>query len=147
MENFKPSFKARSHYPEALRGLSVPYSQGCAHECPVIFHYQISHSFRRRHFNPPIWQDDHWHDFRVTLHLQAERSISGMYGLDMIEQENLLKYSCSELPELINDHQDLAGGTTEDLCLYFAKIQLDPHIKLLRVDVFESPERVTSLVR
>ncbi|MBD1995194.1 hypothetical protein H6G00_00940 [Leptolyngbya sp. FACHB-541] len=100
---------------------------------------------RRKHCNPPIWTDTHFHNFQITLHLQAVRGVSAMYGIDMIEVEMLLKAWAEALPEVVNEHPLCIGGTTEDLCLYFARIELDPHIQLLRVDVAETPERITSL--
>lgn len=68
-----------------------------------------------------------------------------MYGVDMVEQENLLKVFCDELPAVINQHPACPGGTTEELCLYFAQMRFADHIQLLQVEVSETPERVTVL--
>lgn len=110
----------------------------------MIFNYQISAIFRRKHFNPPH-QDQHHHDFRVTLHLQAERHSGQTYGLDMCELEELLKSACDRIPELVN--QLIPDGTTEQMCIWFvSNIDLPEGIKLSQVDVSETEERVTSLV-
>jgi 6-pyruvoyl-tetrahydropterin synthase len=138
--------QARSHYPEALREVPAAYRQVGGQRQPVIFNYAISHTFTRHHANPPIWHDAHPHEFRVTLHLQAMRGTASMYGIDMIEVENLLKYFCQELPAIINQHPACSGGTTEEMCSFFARIPLDSHITLLRVDVAENSDRVTSLI-
>lgn len=138
---------AQSHYPAELQGQVAPYQTTnlAPRRSPTIFHYQISAKLRRQHFNPPIWTDSHYHDFRVTLHLRAVRGVSAIYGVDMVEQENLLKFFCDALPDVVNDHPLCSGGTTENLCEYFATMQFDPHIELLQVDIAETRDRITSL--
>jgi len=138
---------AQSHYPAELQGTTAPYqlTKLAPRRSPTVFHYQISANLRRQHSNPPIWNDAHYHDFRVTLHLRAVRGVCSMYGVDMIEQENLLKFFCDALPDVVNDHPLCGGGTTEDLCQYFATMQFDPHIDLVQVDVAETGDRITSL--
>lgn len=142
--------QSRSHYPlELQRSEIAPYlvvsrrARG-RRESSTLFHYRISYSFRRKHFNPPIWLDAHEHEFEVRLHLQAVRSPSSLYGLDMVEVESLLKFFAEALPEVVNDHPAMPGGTTEEMCEYFAAIELDPHIQVLQVDVSEVSQRVTS---
>jgi 6-pyruvoyl-tetrahydropterin synthase len=107
----------------------------------MIFDYQISATFRRKHFNLPH-ADHHYHDFRVTLHLQAERHKGEMYGLDMCEVERLLQATCDRIPDVVNDL--ISSGTTEEMCLWFGFISLPSNVKLIQVDVAETPERVTS---
>ncbi|GEM_PF-1311263 len=139
---------SQAHYPPELQGKVAPYRQAIANptrELPILFHYQISIKVRRQHYNPPIWTDAHYHDFRVTLHLQAVLETTAMYGIDMVEAEQRLRDWAAQLPEVVNNHPTCGGGTTEELCLYFAQIPLDSHIDLLRVDVAEVPERITSL--
>lgn len=140
---------SQAHYPPELQGKTAPYRQAIAHPTrpfPILFHYEISTTVRRQHFNPPIWTDAHYHDFRVTLHLQALLEPAAMYGIDMVEAEQRLHGWAEQLPEVVNNHPDCGGGTTEELCLYFAQMPLEAHMELLRVDVSEVPERVTSLV-
>jgi hypothetical protein len=147
------NLNGRSHYPSQLQhNESPPYRQldgqlleqlSQRQEC--WFYYQISYTFRRQHSNPPIWTDAHWHEFEVKLHLRALRDRSSMYGIDMIEVESLLKDWSEQLPQLVNDHPLVKGGTTEDLCQYFAQIKLDPHIEVVAVEVGETPNRVTGL--
>lgn len=140
---------SQAHYPPELQGIVAPYRQAIAQPTrpyPILFHYQISATIRRQHFNPPIWTDAHYHDFRVTLHLQAMLEPAAMYGIDMVEVEQRLRGWAEQLPEVVNNHPTCGGGTTEELCLYFAQMPLDVHIALLRVDVAEVPERVTSFV-
>ncbi len=112
---------------------------------PLVFQYLISAVFRRKHYNPPIWQDAHYHNFTVSLELEAECRERDLYGLDMVETEKLLQQYVNELPETLNDCSKCLNGTTEQLCLYFAGIELDNHIQLKSVAVAECPERVTVL--
>lgn len=140
---------SQSHYPPELQGQVAPYRQAIAQPTrtqPILFHYEISTIIRRQHFNPPIWTDAHYHDFRVTLHLQAMLESAAMYGIDMVEVEQRLRGWAEQLPEVVNNHPTCEGGTTEELCLYFAQMPLDAHMDLLRVDVSEVSERVTSLI-
>lgn len=108
----------------------------------MIFEYKISATFDRLHCNPPQWTNLHHHSFRVTLHLEAERT-TGIYGLDMCEAERLLQEWGDRLPESINDV--IPSGTTEDLCLYFAQCPIPEGARLRKVAVSETPERVCVL--
>ena len=111
----------------------------------LIFDYQIRAVLRRQHHNPPIWIENHWHDFQVTLHLRAQRNPSDMYGLDMVEMEQRLQEWGGRLPIIVNDCPLCPGGTTEELCCYFASIPLESHVTLIGVSVAENPERLTYL--
>ncbi|NJK38211.1 MAG: hypothetical protein HC835_15755 [Oscillatoriales cyanobacterium RM2_1_1] len=102
-------------------------------------------SFSRQHCNPPIWFDLHVHTFEVTLELKALCQPGDLYGLDMVEMENCLALWIDQLPEVINQHSACPHGTTEELCLYFAQISLEPHVQLLKVSVSETPNRITTL--
>lgn len=146
--------QARSHYPANARITEpAPYRRvkptntQFAKPGPVrIFEYEISAGFTRLHYNPPLWLDLHPHDFKVTLHLEAPCYPTDLYGLDMVEAENLLKLAIADLPPAINDSPDCPDGTTEQLCEYFAKIQFpDPEIRIKTVKVHECPERATIL--
>ena len=146
--------QARSHYPANARiNQPAPYRQvkpantQFPKAAPVIlFEYEISADFTRLHYNPPLWLDLHPHDFKVTLHLESPCYATDLYGVDMVEAENLLKLAIADLPPGINDSPDCPDGTTEQLCLYFAKIQFpDPEIRIKAVKVYECPERATIL--
>lgn len=146
--------QARSHYldnahiTEAAPYRKVkPANTQFSTSAPVIyFEYEISAGFTRLHCNPPLWTDLHPHDFKVTLHLEAPRYATDLYGMDMVEAENLLKLAIADLPPAINDSPDCPDGTTEQLCLYFAKMQFpDPEVRLKSVKVSECPERATIL--
>jgi 6-pyruvoyl-tetrahydropterin synthase len=89
--------------------------------------------------------ESHDHDFLVTLYLQATRRPEDMYGLDMVETEELLKEWGAYLPNPVNDCPECSLGTTEQLCSYFAQIKLDSHIKIVSVSVSETSNRVTQL--
>lgn len=142
---------ARSHYPPHLREtvtspyrniLSVPIQVDSQ---PVTFSYTIKATLRRQHTNPPIWHHLHYHQFEVILDLEATCHPGDLYGLDMVEVENQLHLWAEELPDLINEHPLCPYGTTEEMCLYFSKIPLDPGIKIIQVSVSETPNRVTTL--
>lgn len=68
-----------------------------------------------------------------------------MYGVDMIEAEKILNKWVENIPEIVNDLPMCPGGTTEEMCLYFAKLQMVNHIPIISVSVSETPERVTIL--
>lgn len=141
----------RSHYPPELREkATIPYRNVISlndqvYQEPLIFTYQIRTILHRQHFNPPIWTDAHFHDFEITLELEAVRYPEDLYGLDMVEMENQLQRWAKQLPEIINDHPLCPHGTTEEMCVYFSRIPVDPHIKILQVSVSETPNRVTTL--
>ena len=111
----------------------------------LIFDYQIRATLRRKHHNPPIWMENHWHDFQITLHLRAQRNPSDMYGLDMVDMEQRLQEWGERLPIIVNDFPLCPGGTTEELCCYFASIPLDSDVTLIGVYVAENSERLTYL--
>ena len=111
----------------------------------LIFDYQIRATLRRKHHNPPIWMENHWHDFQITLHLRAQRNPSDMYGLDMVDMEQRLQEWGERLPIMVNDFPLCPGGTTEELCSYFASIPLDSDVTLIGVSVAENSERLTYL--
>lgn len=142
---------ARSHYPENLRQTSTPAYRNILPAStaegsqPVTFLYMIKTSLNRQHYNPPIWHEPHFHLFEITLELEAVCYPEDLYGLDMVEVENQLKNWAELLPEIINEHPICSHGTTEQMCVYFAQIPLDPHIKLRQVSVSETPNRVTTL--
>ncbi len=142
---------ARSHYPVNFQQTSTPAyrnilpNQASAQSQPITFLYTIKTTLHRQHFNPPIWHNPHFHDFEITLELEAICYPGDLYGLDMVEVENQLKNWAEILPDLINDHPLCPHGTTEEMCVYFAQIPLDSQIKILQVSVSETPNRVTTL--
>ncbi|MGB3535640.1 MAG: 6-carboxytetrahydropterin synthase [Microcoleaceae cyanobacterium] len=142
---------ARSHYPLNLQQTSTPayrnilQTSASAQSEAITFLYTIKTTLCRQHFNPPIWQNPHFHDFEITLELLATCNPGDLYGLDMVEVENQLKNRAEMLPDLINEHPLCPHGTTEEMCLYFAQISLDSQIKILQVSVSETPNRVTTL--
>lgn len=141
----------RSHYPPELREKATsPYRNIISKDDQVyqealIFTYQIKTTLHRQHFNPPIWTDAHFHDFEITLELEAVRYPEDLYGLDMVEMENLLQLWAKQLPPIINNHPLCPHGTTEEMCLYFSRIPVDHPIKIIQVSVSETPNRVTTL--
>ena len=145
----KPEF--RSHYPpEWLEKQTIPYRNivGVNEQIyreSLTFNYTIKTTLHRQHFNPPIWKDCHFHDFEISLELQAVRHPEDLYGLDMVEMENQLQVWAKQLPEIVNDHPLCPHGTTEEMCLYFSRIPIDNHIQIMRVSVSETPNRVTTL--
>ena len=137
----------RSHYPQncdrtnpAWVGVLADSPQD---HLPVLFYYQIEQSFSRKHHNPPVWTQPHYHQFRVRLSLAAVKVPSNLYGLDMVEVEQMLRNHIEQLPDSINRHPDCPHGTTEELCAYFANIKLPEPIALTEVAVAECPERWT----
>lgn len=102
-------------------------------------------TLRRQHCNPPIWTDYHFHSFEISLELSATCQPGDLYGLDIVEMESKLHLWGEQLPEKINEHPACPHGTTEEMCLYFAEIPLEPHVKLLGVSVSETPNRATTL--
>ncbi|MDY7020472.1 MAG: hypothetical protein SWJ54_03795 [Cyanobacteriota bacterium] len=142
---------SRWHYPTHLKhSTTVPY-QGIIplerqiHHQSITFDYTIKTTLSRQHCNPPIWTDFHFHTFEIILELAATCQPGDLYGLDMVEMENKLYLWAEKLPEKINEHPLCPHGTTEEMCLYFAQIKLEPHVKLLRVSVSETANRVTTL--
>ncbi|MGB3403310.1 MAG: 6-carboxytetrahydropterin synthase [Microcoleaceae cyanobacterium] len=142
---------ARSHYPRNLRQTSTPayrnilQASASSASQAVTFLYTIKTTLHRQHFNPPIWHDPHFHLFEITLELEATCYPEDLYGLDMVEVENQLKDWAELLPEIINEHPQCCHGTTEQMCVYFSQIPIDPHIKIRQVSVSETPNRVTTL--
>ena len=142
---------ARSHYPAHLREtLTSPYRNILSAPIqpdaqPITFAYTIKANVRRQHTNPPIWHHLHYHQFEICLDLEATCHPGDLYGLDMVEVENQLHLWAEELPDVINEHPQCPYGTTEEMCLYFAKIPLDSAIQIIQVSVSETPNRVTSL--
>lgn len=63
----------------------------------------------------------------------------------MIEAEKLLNQWANAIPEVVNELPTCPGGTTEEMCLYFAQIPMADHIQITSVSVSETPERVTIL--
>lgn len=141
----------RSHYPQEWQEKStIPYHNIVevneqVYREPLTFNYTIKTTLHRQHFNPPIWWDCHFHNFEISLELQAVRQPEDLYGLDMVEMENQLQVWAKQLPEIINDHPLCPHGTTEEMCLYISQIPIDSHIQILRVSVSETPNRVTTL--
>lgn len=141
--------EARSHYPQHLRNTAtipyqniVPVTAQVYHQS-LTFNYQIKTTITRKHFNPPLWTDAHSHDFEVALELEAVCHPEDLYGLDMVEMENRLRIWAEQLPDIVNNHPLCPKGTTEELCLYFSRIPMDDHIKLMSVSVAETPNRAT----
>lgn len=111
-----------------------------------MFEYQIGAKFKRKHSNPPIWTDVHEHEFEVVFYLRALKLPTDLYGIDMVEVEQLVQCAIADIPELINDLSHCSNGTTEQLCQYFAELNLfDPQIEVIAVSVSECPERITLL--
>lgn len=142
---------SRWHYPPSLKSAqNIPYQGIIPPENQVrsqaaTFNYTIKATLRRQHCNPPIWTDFHLHTFEIILELAATCQPGDLYGLDMVEMENQLYLWAEQLPEKINQHPLCPHGTTEEMCLYFARIPVEPHVKLLSVSVSETPNRVTTL--
>lgn len=142
---------ARSHYPLNLRQASTPayrnllQNSASSSAQTITFLYTIKTSICRQHFNPPIWHDAHFHQFEITLELEATCYPADLYGLDMVEVENQLQNWAELLPEVVNEHPLCPHGSTEEMCIYFAQIPLDPHIKIRQVSVSENANRVTTL--
>lgn len=111
----------------------------------MIFDYDITYTLTRNHYNPPVGMDVHPHHFCITLELRAQRCPPSIYGLDMVYLETQLQQYANQLPDVVNDHPDIPTGTTEELCEYFARMPLEPHVELLAVSVAECPERITRL--
>lgn len=148
----------RSHYPVSAIGLNQRGSphrgistfdhdllikEGC-----LNFSYKISGSFSRFHGNPPVWTDQHWHQFSVELELASTQSPGDMYGVDMVEMQQLLQGFIDRIPDSVNDLPGCKSGTTEALCGYFAGVRSwisDPQVTVRSVSVSECPERVTTL--
>ncbi len=107
----------------------------------------MSVDFTREHCNPPIWTDYHSHDFRLVVELSSLCFEGDLYGVDMIEVEELIKQIISKIPTKINELKECPNGTTEQLCKYFAnKIKFsDRCIKIKSISVSETPNRVTKL--
>jgi hypothetical protein len=142
---------SRWHYPASLKhSQTIPYQgiislENQVHHQPVTFNYTIKATLRRQHCNPPIWTNFHYHTFEIILELAAICQPGDLYGLDMVEMENKLYIWAEQLPEKINEHPLCPHGTTEEMCLYFAQIPVEPHVKLLSVSVSETSNRVTTL--
>lgn len=141
----------RWHYPPHLRNTqTIPYHNTLpiepdSYREALTFNYTIKVKFHRQHCNPPLWTDLHFHTFEVTLELEAVCQPRDLYGLDMVEVENQLYLWAEQLPEIVNEHPLCPHGTTEEMCLYFTKIPVDSHIKILSASVSETPNRVTTL--
>jgi hypothetical protein len=141
----------RSHYPANLRdSKESPYLSAIAPDSQnpkraLKFESKICHTFKRRHFNPPIWIDVHWHNFRVEIHLSAFCPASSLYAIDLVEAEKKVIAHTQLLPEIINDLQGYEYGATEDLCRYFSTLKWDKHITVLSVTVWETENRCTVL--
>ena len=56
----------------------------------LVFEYSISTKFYRQHSNPPLWRDYHYHDFQVTLQLKSVCNQQDLYGVNMIEAQQIL---------------------------------------------------------
>lgn len=63
----------------------------------------------------------------------------------MVEVEKRLQAWAGRLPALVNECVECPLGTTEQLCLYFAQMPLEAHIKIISVSVSETSNRVTQL--
>ncbi|MBW4515728.1 MAG: hypothetical protein KME11_10930 [Timaviella obliquedivisa GSE-PSE-MK23-08B] len=113
------------------------------------FEYEIASSFERFHSNPPLWQDFHSHIFEVRLTFQSRQNSGDLYGLDMIEMQQKLEALISKIPPTVNHLPGCEAGTTEALCSFFADIRIviaDPLIRLIKVSVSETRDRVTTLL-
>lgn len=142
--------QARSHYPENFRTYKTPpyrkiiFADPQVDRSAVTFYYDISYTVTKFHCNPPIWEDIHPHDFKITLSIKSIRYPEDMYGIDTVEVEKVLKFECELLPNVINEV--IPSGTTEDICLYFSSLKLpDKNSKIIRISVSETPERTTIL--
>lgn len=112
----------------------------------TVYRYVISARFWRYHKNPPTWHDYHEHHFIVSIELEAIQGERDMYGLNMVEAERILHQKISEIPEYINEHPALWGGTTEQLCQFFKTIAWgDNSIRIKGIGVGETSERMTFL--
>lgn len=109
------------------------------------FNYKISASVDRGHSNPPLYNDIHRHLFTVTLHLQAERQLGHLYGIDMVADRKKLQQAVDLLPDPLNWNTKVAYGTTEELCEYFWILFDAPELQA--VEVSECPEQITILNR
>ncbi|NJR41244.1 MAG: hypothetical protein HC781_23375 [Leptolyngbyaceae cyanobacterium CSU_1_4] len=113
------------------------------------FEYEIASSFERCHSNPPLWHDFHSHVFEVRLTFQSQQNTGDLYGLDMIEMQQQLEDLISKIPPTVNHLSGCEAGTTEALCSFFATIRTlisDPLIRLIKVSVSETRDRVTTLL-
>lgn len=137
----------RSHYPNGCDRSQPAWVGALANQpqeyLPLLYHYQIEAQFERQHHNPPVWTEPHTHNFQVRLYISAIKVPSNLYGLDMVEVEQILRNHIEQLPSSINDHPECPHGTTEELCAYFASIQLPTTVALTGVAVAECPERWT----
>lgn len=114
-------------------------------ERALKFEAKVCHTFKRKHFNPPIWENSHFHDFRVEIHLAAYCPASSLYAIDLVEAEKKVIAHVNLLPEMVNDLMGFEHGTTEDLCRYFTEIQWDAHISVLSITIWETDNRCTIL--
>lgn len=113
------------------------------------FEYEIASSFERFHSNPPLWHDFHSHLFEVRLTFQSCQNPGDLYGLDMVEMQQKLEALIDKIPPTVNNLPGCEAGTTEALCSFFADIRAsiaDPLIRLIKVSVSETGDRVTTLL-
>lgn len=83
----------------------------------------------------------------MIIELKARCNYGDLYGVDMVEAEKQLKQIIATIPTQINDLESCPNGTTEQLCVFFADnlVFSDRNIKLKKVTVGETPERLTCL--
>ena len=55
----------------------------------------------------------------------------------MVEMEQRLQEWGERLPIIVNDCSLCPGGTTEELCCYFASIPLESHVKLTHTPQYQ----------